>query len=227
MLHKKIKMVFIDMKVCNKCSVEKEEDEFYSKRTECIVCSKEYRKLRYKQNPEIQKERNKKRILNNPDYSKTYRENNREKINSYAKYWRDINSEKSVETTLKWRNSNKEKYNEYQRLFRSNNDLIKLACNIRNRINNYLKIKNVVKKNNTFEIIGCSPEFLKEYLESQFVDGMCWENKGFYGWHIDHIIPLSFAKTEDEFYKLCHYTNLQPLWAKDNMIKSNKIIKDK
>ena len=78
-------------------------------------------------------------------------------------------------------------------------------------------------KNKTFEIIGCSKEFLKEHLEKQFTDGMTWENYGFYGWHIDHIIPLSSGKNEDEIYKLCHYTNLQPLWWFDNLSKGSKI----
>ena len=60
------------------------------------------------------------------------------------------------------------------------------------------------------------------HLEKQFAIGMSWENRS--EWHIDHIIPLSSAKTEDEVYKLCHYTNLQPLWAEDNLKKSNKFI---
>jgi hypothetical protein len=80
-------------------------------------------------------------------------------------------------------------------------------------------------KNKTYnDIIGCSPEFLKEYLENQFAEGMSWDNHGQYSWHIDHIIPLSSAKTDEEIYKLCHYTNLQPLWAEDNLRKSNKIL---
>ena len=56
------------------------------------------------------------------------------------------------------------------------------------------------------------------------MEGMSWDNYGYYGWHIDHIIPLSFAKTEEETYKLCHYTNLQPLWANDNLTKGKKLI---
>jgi hypothetical protein len=80
----------------------------------------------------------------------------------------------------------------------------------------------ITKKNKTFDIVGCNPLQLKEHLEKQFVDGMTWENKG--DWHIDHIIPLSSAKTEDELYKLCHYTNLQPLWAIDNIKKGKKIL---
>lgn len=53
---------------------------------------------------------------------------------------------------------------------------------------------------------------------------MCWENHGRHGWHIDHIIPLSSARNEEEIYMLCHYTNLQPLWAEDNLSKGCKII---
>ena len=93
---------------------------------------------------------------------------------------------------------------------------------MRGRLRKYLIILNISKKNKTFEIVGCSPQFLKEHLEKQFVDGMTWENRS--EWHIDHKIPLSSAKTEEELYKLCHYTNLQPLWAEENLKKSNKII---
>jgi len=52
---------------------------------------------------------------------------------------------------------------------------------------------------------------------------MSWENYGYYGWHIDHIIPLSFGKNDKEIYELCHYTNLQPLWWTENFDKSDNI----
>ena len=94
---------------------------------------------------------------------------------------------------------------------------------MRCRIWKYLNILEISKKNKTFDIVGCSPEFLKQHLEKQFTEGMCWELLGQHI-HIDHIIPLSSAKTEDELYKLCHYENLQPLWAEDNLKKSNKIL---
>ena len=93
---------------------------------------------------------------------------------------------------------------------------------MRSRLSAYLKKLNISKKNKTFEIVGCTPQELKEHLEKQFIDGMSWENKG--NWHIDHIIPLSSAKTEEEFYMLCHFTNLQPLWAIDNIKKRDKIV---
>ena len=85
-----------------------------------------------------------------------------------------------------------------------------------------MAIKYNSKRGSTIKLLGIDIMGLKSYLESKFIDGMSWENYGLYGWHIDHIIPLSSAKTEDEFYKLCHYTNLQPLWAKDNWKKGNK-----
>ena len=85
-----------------------------------------------------------------------------------------------------------------------------------------MKIKNITKNNKTFEIIGCTPQELKEHIEKQFTEGMCWEKIGEHI-HIDHIIPLSSAKTEEEIYNLCHYTNLQPLWAEDNLKKNKNI----
>jgi hypothetical protein len=100
---------------------------------------------------------------------------------------------------------------------------VKLTCNVRCRVKNFLNSKNIVKNNKTFNIVGCSPEFLKEHLENQFTNGMSWDLMG-QQIHIDHIIPLSSANTEEEIYKLCHYTNLQPLWAEDNLKKSNKLI---
>ena len=80
------------------------------------------------------------------------------------------------------------------------------------------------KNNSSLKLIGITPIELKEHLEKQFTQDMSWDNYGFYGWHIDHIIPLSSAKTEEDIYKLCHYSNLQPLWAEDNFKKSNKIL---
>ena len=82
------------------------------------------------------------------------------------------------------------------------------------------------KSKKTFEIVGCTPTYLKEYIEKKFDTWMGWDNYG-YGenkWVIDHIIPLSYAKNKDELYNLCHYSNLQPLSWRDNMKKGNKII---
>ena len=74
------------------------------------------------------------------------------------------------------------------------------------------------------ELVGCSIPDLIKHLESKFQEGMNWSNYGFYGWHIDHIRPCSsFNLLNEEEQKQCfHYTNLQPLWAKDNLQKHNK-----
>ena len=91
----------------------------------------------------------------------------------------------------------------------------------------YEQIKNI----NTESILGCNFEEFKLYIESKFEDWMNWDNRGLYngefncGWDIDHKIPVSIATTEEEIYKLNHYTNLQPLCSKYNReVKSNKII---
>jgi hypothetical protein len=78
------------------------------------------------------------------------------------------------------------------------------------------------KKSRTYEILGAEWDFVKSYLESMFKDGMTWENYG--EWEIDHIIPISSGNTEDEVIKLCHYSNLQPLWKEENLLKGNKIL---
>lgn len=139
------------------------------------------------------------------------------------------------EYRLKYPNANKEyifknitKHREYrkhsEKRKRTNDYLYKLKHNLRVRTCEYFKQKGFQKKSETFKIIGCSLEFLKEHLEKQFKEGMSWDLMGQY-LHIDHIIPLSSAKTEEELYKLCHYTNLQPLWAIENIKKGNKILR--
>lgn len=71
-------------------------------------------------------------------------------------------------------------------------------------------------------MLGCDYQTAFKHIESRFKQGMSWDNFG--EWHIDHIIPLASAKTEIELIELCHYTNLQPLWAEENRSKGDKII---
>ena len=104
---------------------------------------------------------------------------------------------------------------------RLNNNIFALSGRIRSRLNESLRKNGYTKRSKTHEIIGCSWEFLKGYIEQQFLKGMTWENRS--EWHIDHIIPISSAKTEEDVIKLNHYTNLRPLWAADNLRKSNKL----
>ena len=116
----------------------------------------------------------------------------------------------------KWRVEHREHLREKQRERYRTDVEYRLRQNIRSRI------KDTIKKNKSVpEYIGCSIEELKAYLESKFQPGMTWDNYGRGGWHIDHIRPLSsFNLSDPEQLRLAyHYTNLQPLWAKDNLTK--------
>jgi hypothetical protein len=157
------------------------------------------------------------------EYSKKYVNENYEKYKKYQDTYHDKNIKIHRLKSSEYYQNNKEKVHNYLKLKYRNDSLFRLKISIRNRINVFLKNKNITKKNKSFDLVGCSPEFLKEYIENKFTEGMSWELLGQFI-HIDHIIPLSSANTEEELYKLCHYTNLQPLWAMDNLIKSNKII---
>lgn len=218
----------METKICNKCKEEKDICEFTKdKRSKngfgytCKVCHNKHSKL-YRDN-------NQEKIISwkelNKDYNKIYYENNKTSVLERKKIWRSNNLEKEKNYRKNYNLINLEKIKENRRIknkIKYDNDFVyRIKQNIRTRINLFLKSNNIKKQNKTFDIVGCSPEYLKEYLEKQFINGMTWENRN--DWHIDHIIPLSSAKTEDEVKKLCHYTNLQPLWAKDNLIKSNKI----
>lgn len=100
---------------------------------------------------------------------------------------------------------------------------LRVIANLRRRLHH--AIVNGCKSKTTVSLLGCNPEQLKQHIESQFKKGMNWKNYGYRGWHVDHIIPLSsFDLTrESEQMKACHYTNLQPMWAEDNIRKSDKI----
>jgi hypothetical protein len=101
----------------------------------------------------------------------------------------------------------------------------RIKHSLRSRLNH--AIKRNFKSGSAVEDLGCSIEELKIYLESKFSPDMTWSSYGHKGWHIDHIVPLSSfdLNNPEELRVACHYKNLQPLWAKDNLVKSNKIIK--
>jgi hypothetical protein len=100
----------------------------------------------------------------------------------------------------------------------------KLAATIRSRVRSVLKLG--YKSANTETLLGCSVKELQTYIELRFLPEMTWQNYGFYGWHIDHIKPLSSfdLNNPEEQQKAFHYTNLQPLWAKDNLQKHAKVL---
>jgi len=209
----------MEKKVCSKCKEEKELCEFQKRkdsndglRSECKSCIKFYHKVWRTQNPNKYPVYNKQFKINNPEIHKTiikkYKENNKEKIEN---------------NNRKWRQNNKEYINNYMKNKRKNDSQYHLITLVRCRLNEFLRIRKITKRNNTINIVGCSPEFLKIHIENQFTEGMSWELLGQHI-HIDHKIPLSSAKTDEEIYQLCHYTNLQPLWAFDNLSKGDKIL---
>ena len=104
---------------------------------------------------------------------------------------------------------------------RKTDSLYKMKGNIRSLVYISMKNKGYTKSSRTYKILGCDFETFKKHIERQFTKGMNWNNQG--EWHYDHIIPISSAQTEEEVIKLNHYTNFQPLWAKDNFRKSNNI----
>ena len=224
----------METKVCSICKVEKDFCEFNNrsrakdgKKSSCKECTKEcYIKDREKTLSQKKEYyfKDREKIVSN---KKEFYIKEREKILSRNKEYYVNNREKIVFNKKEYYINNKENlryyYNEYKRNRKLNDPTFKLTETVRVRLYSYLKTKSIVKNKITFDIIGCTPPELKDYLEKQFVNGMSWDNYGYYGWHIDHIIPLSSAKTEEEIYKLCRYTNLQPLWAEDNLAKSNKL----
>ena len=122
-----------------------------------------------------------------------------------------------------FRKKNPKANGEYHKQRKRRDINFKLATNARTRLNQALKTNQ--KIGSAVTGLGCSVEELRQYLELKFQPGMTWENWGRTGWHIDHIQPLnSFDLTKPEQFKQAvHYTNLQPLWAKDNWKKYTKL----
>lgn len=109
---------------------------------------------------------------------------------------------------------------------RKNDPSFRIKENLRRRINAAMKGIGITRSKKSFELLGVSDmDFFWNYLESKFKPGMTRENYG-KEWHIDHIIPcIAFDLTKEENQKMCfHYTNLQPLWARENLQKSSKIL---
>jgi hypothetical protein len=137
------------------------------------------------------------------------------------------NNLKRLDYVKKWKEGNKDRINftnNKRAKHRKKTDVIfKLKCSLRTKLSTFLKKNHFKKTQRTMDVLGCSVDDLKLKLEYKFKPGMNWENYGKFGWHIDHIRPLSLAKTEQEIEKLFHHTNLQPLWWDENIKKGNKI----
>ena len=200
------------IKNCNCCKVDKDVLDFYKLKNRgdvlsgysanCIPCQKD----------------------KNKESQRRYKINNSDKRNEYIKKWRQDNKEDiKLKKSIYYKN-NKEKIIEqvglYQKERMKTDSLYKLTRGIRSLILVSFKNQFTEKSKRTQEILGCTYEEFKIYLESQFDENMNWENQGSY-WHMDHIKPISLATSKDEVYELNHYTNFQPLYCKDNLSKGN------
>lgn len=205
-----------EKKVCKKCGSEKPLNEFYFRkdtqkyRSECTECHLRQKKQYGIKNKDRKNEYMKQYRIDNPTKNKEWRETNKEYVLSKIKEWK----KKNPELTTRYKRNTKRK-----RL--TNDPIYRLKENIRRLILLSFQKRAIKKGSKTFEILGIDMDGFKKYFESKFKDGMGWENKG--KWEIDHIIPISTAKTEEDVYRLNHYTNLQPLWREDNNRKSNKL----
>jgi hypothetical protein len=224
----------IDFKICTKCKIQKEYTQFVKDKhnktgykSHCKSCVKEYQ-LTVK---DSFKEYQKKWQEENKEKRKEYRQNhyilNKENTLNKCKIWYNNNKEKKLNSCKEYKKNNLEKFKNYQKDYvknkRQNDDVFKFKSNVRNLIGLSFKRgkNNFIKKLSSEEILGCTIEEFRNYIALQFKSGMNFKNYG--EWHLDHIVPLSIAKSEEEIIKLNHYTNFQPLWALDNLIKSDKI----
>lgn len=215
----------------------------------CKECDKQYKKL-YKlhHNDKIiegnknYREANKQRIsdykkdwyLKNTKHhsdrmKKNYSEN-KEVYLARVKKYREENREEVKRRKLEYLNTPKgravriaQRRKEYSVKYNSD-PVYTLNVKIRARIR--MAIKKGAKTGSAVRDLGCSIQDFRKYIESKFQDGMSWDNWGVKGWHLDHIIPVSHFDLSDreQFKQAVHYTNLQPLWAKDNLLKSDKIL---
>ena len=236
------------VKVCTKCKVEKELSEFHKNKknkdglkSQCKSCEREYRQANKEKIKEYKKEHYQANKEKMKKYVKEHYQANKERIKERDKEYYQANKERINESNKEYKQANKERINEsakeyyqanyerikeyikqYQRERRKTDPLFKMKGNLRSRTLQAFKNKGYSKNTKTQEMLGIDWGVAKQHIEKQFTKGMNWDNQG--EWHIDHIIPLASANNKEELMKLCHYTNLQPLWAEDNLSKSDKII---
>ena len=212
--------------------------------------AKQYReknKSKIQQRAKEYRENNKEKLLtymkqwrgDSKDRIKTYREVNKEKISAEMRKYRQTHQEQLRNLNTEWLRKNPEKVQEYrkrawektgrdrqrrkQAARRATDPTYKLKSLLSNRIR--LALGRGSKHSSTEQLLGLSAQGVREYLESLFLPGMTWCNHGIDGWHIDHIIPVcSFDLSKEAEQKRCfHYTNLQPLWAIDNLRKAGQL----
>jgi len=204
------------MKECNSCKEIKDFDCFNKDerlkcglRGRCRDCHNKSIRDYYKRNSEKIKEQ-----------KKVYNKENKKKISRRNK----LHYTKNKTNIKKYREKVKEKTNERDRNRYANDPNFKLKKLIRY---NCWRVADGVKQQkelHSLEYLGCSLDEFKTHIESLWLEGMTWDNHGIHGWHIDHKVSLDyFVKNSDDPWKANHYTNLQPMWAEDNLSKGSSI----
>ena len=210
-------MDLIKKKICKRCNKELPYTSYYKNKrrkdgiqTYCKLCMKKENQINYKKHKESWDNRTKK-------YCKT------DSSKKYRREW----AKKKYDTNPEYRKKCIKNAVDYERKKLKSDIEFKIKHTLKNRLRKSLKTKNIKKCYKTNDLIGCSISYLKKYLEDQFDENMNWDNHG--EWHIDHHIPIaSFNLLKEEEQKKCfHYTNLKPLWAKDNLSKGKKVPKKK
>jgi len=241
-------------KKCSKCGEEKPLSEFYNdkngkygKMASCKIC-KDLKAIQYRtQHKDLVRKQKQKYNKDNKDkiqiqqklyyeqhkdnlieYSKKYAISHKEEKRLYSKMYAENNKDILYTKRISYRKRNKQKINNWKRVWTQNkikyDPAFRLELMIRKRICQAMKLQNGTKAYKSMELLGCTIEEARKHLESQFTEGMTWDNHGINGWHIDHIRPCaSFDLTDPEQQKQCfNYKNLQPLWAEDNLSKGDK-----
>jgi hypothetical protein len=231
------------MKKCPRCKQDKQISDFYKSKTAktglqsyCISCTKASHKAWSAQKEDelcLQRRLRYKAAIEGPKFATNeipVSENMIQKALEDYDLWiaesrlkRKIASQESKAKNKEARLARKIEYDKKWRESRASDPTYRVRRLLRIRLNT--AAKRGYRSGSAIRDLGCTIEELKLHLESKFQPGMTWDNYGKYGWHIDHVVPLSsFDLTDPEqLQKACHYTNLQPLWAKDNLTKSNKV----
>jgi DNA-nicking Smr family endonuclease len=155
--------------------------------------------------------------------SRNYQKQNPDKRNRISQKWYSNNTERAKSNTQKWKKENPEKRKagyKRRRLNKQHDPLYCAKLRLRQAVYDSFKRISKNKPTNTLNLLGCTWEEAKAHIESLFREGMNWETR--HEWHIDHIRPVS-SFTEDELHLMNKIENLQPLWATDDLKKSDKM----
>lgn len=153
-------------------------------------------------------------------WKRKWRAAHRKEQREYMRSYRLEHREEQRKYGREWYAEHCEDRREYLRTRKAVDMNFRLACNLRNRL--YSVLKQGYKSGSAIADLGCSIDDLKSWLEQNFKPGMSWDNYG--EWHIDHIVPLSSVDLTDrkQLKKVCHWFNLQPLWADENLSKGSR-----